>query len=231
MVFPNMNAELLSTPGQSPPRRRKRFLLLILAVAMFLLCLGFFFAWQHFFGSKVIDSVTVNPPPPSTRESIPVPMVQIADVTSAAGIQFKHFNGASGKKLLAETMGGGVCVFDFDGDGLQDILFVNGCSWPGQKGPESSSCLTLYRNKGDGTFEDVTEAAGLTATMYCMGACAGDIDNDGFPDLFITAIGGCKLFRNVAGPDGKRRFVDSTKGSGIACTAPWPIGLSAEEFL
>src|SRR5581483_11298423 len=143
--------------------------------------------------------------PAIARGAIPVPKVPFTDVTTAAHISVRHYNGAGGKKLLPETMGGGVCVLDFDGDGRQDILFLSGCDWPGHTGREkpAASCLTLYRNRGDGTFEDVTEAAGLTTTMYAMGACAGDYDNDGFPDLFVTGIGGCKLFHNTA--DGGKR--------------------------
>jgi enediyne biosynthesis protein E4 len=191
-----------------------------------------------YFGTNLFVRATppVKPPgiePNKERETIPVPKVPFTDVTDAAKLHFTHYNGAAGKKLLPETMGGGVCVLDFDGDGKQDILFVNGCPWPGHAAPEkpAASCLTLYRNKGDGTFEDVTEAAGLTLSMYCIGACSGDFDNDGFPDLFITGVGGCKLFKNVPGEGGKRKFVDVTETAGIASTGKWPGKLSAEEFL
>ena len=218
------------TEQKSSPGKKRR-----LAIAVFLLCLfgvGIYLSWFYFFRTKEVQAVTPDTALTGIRPTVPVPKVPLTEVTAQAGIKFKHFNGATGKKLLPETMGGGVCVFDFDGDGLQDILLLNGCPWPGHKWPDKppSSCITLYRNKGDGTFEDVTAAAGLSTVMYCMGACAGDIDNDGFPDLFITGIGGCKLFRNVAGADGKRRFVDVTKDAGIACKGEWPGHLSAEEF-
>src|SRR5437016_1744256 len=84
-----------------------------------------------------------------------------AGVTAAAGLCFNHFSGATKERLLPETMGAGVAALDYDGDGRQDLLFVNGCPWPGGAGPGKPPCLALYRNKGDGTFEDVTAEAGL----------------------------------------------------------------------
>jgi hypothetical protein len=227
-----MNTDLVPPAEQTPSRSKKKRFLLVIPIILILL-IGGFGSWYYFFYKKTEISRVIDVAPPPLRENIPVPKVLFTDATVSAGLKFTHYNGASGKKLLPETMGSGVCVFDFDGDGLQDVLFLSGCPWPGHKGPEKpiTSCLTLYRNKGDGTFEDVTAAVGLTTTMYAMGACAGDIDNDGFPDLFITGIGGCKLFRNVAGPNGKRKFVDATKDAGFVCLGQWPGHLSAEEFL
>jgi hypothetical protein len=172
----------------------------------------------------------VEPLPP--RQAVPVPKSTFKDVTAAAGIRFTHHNGAAGSKLLPETMGGGVCVLDYDADGRQDLLFVNSCPWPGHKGPENppASCLTLYRNKGDGTFEDATAAAGLTVTLYGMGVCSGDYDNDGFPDLFVTGVGGNKLYRNTAA-SATRKFTDVTAAAGIAPIGEWPGNLSADQFL
>jgi hypothetical protein len=191
-----------------------------------------------YFGTNLFVRATPPPKPPpietnTERQAIPVPSVPFTDVTDAAHLHFKHHNGSAGKKLLPETMGSGVCVLDFDGDGLQDLLFVSGCAWPGHKVPEKvgASCLVLYRNKGDGTFEDVTAEAGLTLSMYCIGACSGDFDNDGFPDLFITGVGGCRLFKNVPAGGGKRKFMDVTESAGIASTGKWPDKFSAEEFL
>src|SRR5438552_15010357 len=91
------------------------------------------------------------------------PPIRFTDVTAAAGITFRHVNGATGKKLLPETMGSGVAVIDFDRDGRPDLFFVNGRPWPGQNG---RATLALYRNRGDGTFEDVTAAAGLDIELY-----------------------------------------------------------------
>jgi hypothetical protein len=192
-----------------------------------------------YFGSKYFAKTETNTKPPEIdptkdRVAIPVPKVTFTDVTDQAGIKFTHYNGAAGKKFLPETMGPGVCVLDYDRDGHQDLLFVNGCEWPGHKRPSekpSESCLILYRNRGDGTFEDATAATQLSTIMYAMGACAGDLDNDGFPDLFVTGVGGCKLFRNVTKIGTERMFIEATVSAGITPSGAWPAKLSAEQFI
>jgi len=178
-----------------------------------------------------------SPPPPPQEipeeappDNIVLPDVRFTEVTKEAGIRFRHFNGATGKKLLPEIMGSGVVVLDFDRDGKPDLLFVNSCAWPGCPKPEAGSQLCLYRNKGDGTFEDVTAAAGLALTMYGMGAAVGDIDNDGYPDVFVTAMGGNRLFHNVPGKDGQRVFQEITKEAGVRGPALWPNVSSPEDF-
>ena len=134
---------------------------------------------------------------------------QLIDVTSAAGLQFRHNSGAYGGKLLPETLGSGCAFIDFDADGWQDILLVNGMDWTGHK--KQRSTLRLYRNNRNGTFSDVTRAAGLDVEVYGMGIAVGDFNNDGFPDVFITCVGQNRLFRNT----GKGTFVDATKASGL----------------
>ena len=124
-------------------------------------------------------------------------------------LQFRHRNGAYGGKLLPETMGAGCAFLDYDADGWQDILFVNGMDWPGHK--KERSTLRLYRNNRNGTFSDVTRSAGLDVELYGMGVAVGDWNNDGFPDLLITCVGQNRLFRNT----GKGTFVDVTKASGL----------------
>src|SRR5207245_1866675 len=115
------------------------------------------------------------------------------------------------------TMGGGVVVLDYDNDGYQDILFVNSRYWPGHEQPgERQPTLVLYRNNGDGTFEDVTEQAGLGISMYGMGATAGDYDNDGYIDLFVTGVGGNGLFHNVSDGGHGRKFVEVTAEAGVS---------------
>jgi hypothetical protein len=132
------------------------------------------------------------------------------DVTTASGVKFHHENGAFGKKYLPETMGSGVVIFDADGDGSPDLLFVNSTTWPGQ--PARPSAPALYRNNKNGTFADVTAASGLRSTLYGLGAAAGDYDNDGKPDLYITALGGNRLYHNAGGGT----FTDVTAAAGVA---------------
>ena len=122
----------------------------------------------------------------------------------AAGIDFVHVNGASGKKLLPETMGSGVGILDYDGDGDEDLLFVQSQPWTGD-GPT----MKLYRNDGAWKFTDATAESGLAVPCYGMGVAIADYDADGDPDVYVTALGENLLFRNdagrfskVEGPDG-----------------------------
>jgi hypothetical protein len=144
------------------------------------------------------------------RSSAQIPPVQFTDVTAAAKIAFKHNSGAFGKKYLPETMGAGCLFFDYDNDGWPDIFLVNSKNWPGHPGPPSYPAL--YRNNHDGTFTDVTKAAGLAVEMYGMGATAADYDNDGWPDLYVTGLGGNRLFRNL----GNGTFAEVTAKAGVA---------------
>ena len=137
------------------------------------------------------------------------PGFRFVDVTAAAGIDFRHNTGAYGGKLLPETLGSGCAFIDYDSDGWQDIVLVNGMDWPGHR--RQRSTLKLYRNNRNGTFTDVTRAAGLDVELYGMGVAVGDFNNDGFPDLFITCVGQSRLFRNT----GKGTFVDVTRASGL----------------
>jgi hypothetical protein len=185
---------------------------------------------SEFWTGKETTSVPVIAPA-RERQAVPVPLVRFDDVTKAAGINFKHFNGATGKKLLPETMGAGVAAFDFDGDGWQDLLFVDGRPWPGSPAAASAPHLVLYRNRGNGTFEDVTVQAGLDESVYGMGVAVGDIDNDGFPDLFVTGVGGNHLFHNQPGNGGGRRFQEVTAEAGVGGPGGWPGHADTREFL
>jgi hypothetical protein len=144
------------------------------------------------------------------------PEVIFTDITAAANIRFSHYNGARGDKLLPETMGGGVAFFDFDNDGRQDLLFVNSSELPGRASPDAKiPTMALYRNLGGGRFEDVTGGSGLDVTMYGMGAAVGDYDNDGRVDVFLTGVGGNRLFQN----EGAGKFRDVTSQAGVGGAA------------
>jgi hypothetical protein len=134
------------------------------------------------------------------------------DVTKAAGIRFRHDSGAFGKKYLPETMGSGGAFLDADGDGAQDVLLVNSMPWP--DGPPRKSILALYRNNRDGTFTDVAATSGLAVPLYGLGVAAADYDNDGRTDVYITALGKNRLFRNLGG----LKFADVTDAAGVGNT-------------
>ena len=144
--------------------------------------------------------------------SIPALAQQIhfRDITAQAGIHFTHNNGAFGKKWLPETMGPGCAFIDYDNDGYPDILLINGDDFPGHR-HLGATTPKLYHNNGNGTFTDVTKQAGLVVPIFGLGVAIGDYDNDGFDDIFITALGQSHLFRN----NGNGTFTDVTKAAGM----------------
>ncbi len=197
-------------------------------LALLLLLIGACYGTLYYFGyinrSDIVKPI-VDPGSPSQRLETPVPEVRSTDMTKAAGISFVHNNGLTDKKLLPETMCGGVAVIDFDNDNMPDILFVNACPWPGQEKPNTEKpTLVLYRNLGNFKFQDVTKEAGMAVTMFGMGATVGDYDNDGWPDLFVTGVGGNRLFHNTADSHGAngRRFVEVTASAGVGGPGGWP---------
>ncbi|HVF88029.1 MAG TPA: CRTAC1 family protein [Pyrinomonadaceae bacterium] len=157
----------------------------------------------------ITDQVAAITPTPTPEVPRPSGAIEFADVTAAAGIRFKHNNGAAGKKYLPETMGPGGAFLDYDNDGWQDILLINSMNWPDKKGTKSFPAL--YHNNQDGTFTDATRAAGLAVEMYGLGCAAADYDNDGLVDIYITAVGPNKLFRNTGGG----KFADVTAKAGV----------------
>ena len=138
------------------------------------------------------------------------PLPQFTEITQAAGIGFIHNNGAFGKKYLPETMGSGCAFFDYNADGWQDILLVNGKDWEGHP-TKKRQTLALYQNNSDGTFADVTEAAGLDIPLYGMGVAIADYDNDGDDDIYLSCLNADRLFQN----NGNGTFTDVTKDAGI----------------
>jgi enediyne biosynthesis protein E4 len=153
--------------------------------------------------SSCSRSTSVGPPAPQAA-------VQFTDIAATAGIRFRHTSGASDRLYLPETLGSGCAMLDYDGDGHLDLLLVNSSRLPGfpGKGPFYPA---LYRNRGDGTFEDVTRKAGLTVDCYGMGCAVGDYDNDGRDDLYLTALGPNHLLHN----NGNGTFTDVTEKAGV----------------
>jgi len=163
---------------------------------------------------------------------------KFVDITARAGINFRYQASHTSKKYLLETMGAGVALFDYDNDGRLDIFLVNGApiadatpkgTIPQKTGPTYWN--RLYHQKADGTFEDVTEKAGLQGAGYGMGVAVGDYDNDGFEDLYVTAYGGNKLYHN----NGDGTFSDVTVkagvgGGGWSTSAAW-VDLDGDGFL
>ena len=141
----------------------------------------------------------IQPEVPQTAESLAIlPTVTFSDVTQEAGINFVHNSGAVGEKLLPETMGSGAAFFDYDNDHDPDLLLVNAQDWP-HSARERESTMALYQNDGSGRFRDVTLEAGLARVFYGVGVAVGDYDNDGWLDVFLTALGENHLFRNRQG--------------------------------
>ena len=136
---------------------------------------------------------------------------QFVDITAEAGINFVHNSGAFGEKYLPETMGTGCAFIDYDNDDWQDLLLVNGKDWEGHPtGKLQTMCL--YRNRGNGTFIDVTAKAGLDVPLYGMGVAVADYDNDGDADFYISCLGDDRLFQN----QGDGTFADVTEEAEIS---------------
>ena len=170
---------------------------------------------------SIVDPQKAASSPQLTRSSL-----HFTDVTTAAGLHWTYSNGATGKHLFIETAGGGVAFFDYNNDGLLDIFVCQGGPVPGANTAQEKSFPiqnSLYRNNGDGTFTDVTAGSGLdTYTGYGQGVSIADFNNDGWADIYITAYGGNRLFRN----NGNGTFTDVTNPAGVADVAaefPWPL--------
>lgn len=142
--------------------------------------------------------------------------IYFEDTIEQSKIKFKLKNSISPKRYTFETMTGGVAVFDYDNDGLLDIFFTNGAAIPSLEKSDPSYSNRLFHNNGNGTFTDVTEKAGLQGMGYSMGVAAGDYDNDGFVDLYITGVNRNQLFHN----NGDGTFTDVTDKAGVGGIVP-----------
>jgi hypothetical protein len=150
--------------------------------------------------------------------------IRFEDLVQKSGIQFQLENSMSPQRYSIETMLGGVAIFDYNNDGLPDIFFTNGAEIPSLEKTSPRYWNRLYRNNGDGTFTDVTEKAGVQGVGYSMGVAAGDYDNDGFVDLYVTGVNRNQLLHN----NGDGTFTDVTEKAGVAGLAkgygkPWAV--------
>jgi hypothetical protein len=169
---------------------------------------------------RIVSRARAAPAPAAGRSPA---SLRFADITAGSGVAFRHDRASAGRKYFVETMGAGVAMIDYDNDGLQDLFFVNGAPLPGYR-PPGPMLPALYHNLGGGRFQEVTRQAGLAVQMYGMGCAVGDFDNDGFDDLFVTAVlGPSRLFRNL----GSGKFADVTASAGLpldhrfATSAAW----------
>jgi hypothetical protein len=161
----------------------------------------------------VVKAGPTTLPTERVAPALEIPEVRFTEITDTAGIDFVHTNGAEGEKLLPETMGGGGGFFDFDNDGDQDLLCVNGNVWPWAKvKPDKPPTSMLYANDGTGRFSNITAGSGLDIPLHGNGVAFGDFDNDGDVDVFISCLGANHLFRN----DGGGKFAEVTAAAGVA---------------
>jgi len=142
--------------------------------------------------------------------------IQFENIIESSKIKFTLKNSVSPQRYTFETMAGGIAVFDYNNDGLLDIFFTNGAAIPSLEKSDPSYSNRLFRNNGDGTFTDVTEKAGLHGIGYSMGVAAGDYDNDGFVDLYVTGVNRNQLFHN----NGDGTFTDVTEKAGVGGMVP-----------
>jgi hypothetical protein len=193
-----------------------RSLAVILVVGIIGAALGWYLGHDRTATVTLEEAVVSGPVEEESTPSQTPPAVTFRDITTAAGIEFVHTNGAYGDKLMPETIGSGVAFFDYDNDADQDLLLVNSTWFPGHE-QESRPTLALYQNDGNGHFTDVTRETGLAINCFGMGVAAGDFDNDGWTDLYITALGDNYLLKN-----GQGHFTDVTTATGTAGqTSDW----------
>ena len=140
--------------------------------------------------------------------------VPFEDGTTAAGLSvWKHVSGEDDKRYILEAIGSGVALLDYDNDGWLDIYLANGSTRAAMEGKNEAPRAALFRNNHDGTFEDVTERAGVANQRWGFGAVAGDFDNDGWPDLYITNFGKNRLYHNNHGRYVHGRCGESRRGA------------------
>ncbi len=154
------------------------------------------------------------------REEGTAASICLHDVTLQTGITFQHTDGSGGRRYIVETVASGLATFDYDGDGLIDIYFVNGAPLPGTPKPKRPPRNRLYRNMGAFHFVDVTDLAGVGNTEFGLGVAVGDYDNDGFPDIYVSNYGPNVLYRN----NGDGTFTDMTHAAAVTADRRRKVG-------
>jgi hypothetical protein len=189
--------------------------------------------WILFLAGLCLSVAACRKPPAASPDSVPTEQPAEAglfqDRTASSGIDFRYQNGQEANHYaILESLGGGVALLDYDGDGLLDIFVTGGGYFDGpQKQEIKGHPCRLYKNLGNWTFRDVTHEVGLDSLrggqpwFYSHGAAVADYDNDGWPDLLVTGYGRLALFHNERGPDGRRRFVEVTEAAGLAGDRLW----------
>ena len=147
--------------------------------------------------------------------------LELRDVTAETGIRFVHTDGSSGRRYIVETVASGLATFDYDGDGLVDIYFLNGAPLKGAEfDPHAPPVNRLYRNNGDWTFTDVTEEAGVGDAGYGLGVAVADYNNNGWPDIYVSNYGANVMYRN----NGDGTFTEVSRETGTAADDPRKVG-------
>ena len=215
-----MAAPRPSSVRQLSPPLRLRLILFAYSIAACVLATPIAFALQTQPPIVAIQTQTAS----STQAAQAENRITFEDLIDRSGIRFQLNNSVSPQRYSIETMLGGVAVFDYNNDGLLDIFFTNGAAIPSLEKTDPRYWNRLYRNNGDGTFTDVTEQAGVKGVGYSMGVAAGDYDNDGFVDLYITGVNRKQLLHN----NGDGTFTDVTDKAGVGGSVagygkPWAV--------
>lgn len=189
--------------------RALRWSLMGFGVVAVIVAAALFFSGEDIQTATITDAKLEGPVQSTVDAADPLPpALPFQDITAASGIDFVHVNGAYGERLLPETMGSGVAFFDYDNDGDADLLLINSATWPWRPALGDAPRSRLYANRGDGSFDDVSDRFGLGDNVYGTGVAIGDVNNDGFKDVFVAAVGANRLLINQAG----ERFVELDMG-------------------
>lgn len=199
----------------------------LLAISLYVASLVVFFRLSGEKKSGPERPRTFILPLPKAQVALQPPAVAFRDITQKAQIRFVHEVGAQGDFLFPEILGPGCGFLDFDNDGDQDILIVNSGVWPHRQNDPALPTVvhSLYRNDGQGRFDDVGKEMGLSCRSYGQGLCFGDVDNDGYTDIYITCVGPNVLFRNDRG----QHFIDVTAEAGVECPE-WSVSAAFLDY-